>query len=167
MSSNNQTVFLVLLGVGAGIGLWLLLKEDRRRRERFNGPLMRGFERDFLTNSDTGQGRYWRSDANFVADQRLNPHYIANPHSSTLPLEMMNDALGLQLIPQYVPNPTASQYGPGPNDYTESLPDDLATRRSLFANGNMPFNDWLNSAREDGVISSDYQTKFSISQSML
>lgn len=166
MSSNNQTVILVLATAAAAVALFLLLREDKKRREGFNGPRLSHFERDFMQPVSLGSGRFWRSQINYIDDITRYPHYLANKHDESLPLEMSNLAPGLQLIPPYEPALTGGQYTPGPNDYVNVLPDDLPTRMANSANGNQAYTAWLSSAREDGTIG-DYPTALSVSRAML
>ena len=165
--SQPSPLVLILIGAGAAVGIWMLLRADRRykRKEGFNGTRWTDFERDYLMNADAGHGRYWRSAVNYASKPWENPHYQANPHDETLPLEMASMAPGLQMIPPYVPMLTGGQYTPGPNDTVPTMPDDFSTSKSLYANGNMDYKRWLHGSREDGVVG-NYATDLNLSGSL-
>jgi len=162
--ATTQPIVYLLAGAAVAVGIWWILQNQNRhhRKEGFNGSKFDDFERICLTSSDKGNGRYWRSDANYVSEPWENPHYKANPHDPTLPLGMAKRAPGLQLIPPYKPHLTGGQYTPGCGDFIDEMPDDHPTRMSTYESGNMDYRRLLNATREDGVMG-DFPTPLSVS----
>lgn len=168
--SSNPLIFLVG-GAAVLVGVWWYMKEQEKRRRRhhrregFNGSKTTDFERVALINSGRGDGRYWRSHVDYEPDLTKSPHYQADPHDETIPLNMSVHAPGLQMLPTYTPSLTGGQYTPGSGDFVKSLSDDYSSQKSLYESGNMDYKRMLHATREDGVYG-DYQTDFSMSMAL-
>ncbi len=155
--STPQPIVILLAGAVVALAAWWILKGQNKHKhhgkEGFGGSQFSNFERDCLYEVDAGNGRYWRSSVDYASNPTLNPHYQANPHDRSVPLNMAKLAPHLQLLPAYLKeNLTGGQYTPGCGDHIDTLSDDLSTQRSLYESGNLDYKRMMDATREDGVM---------------